>query len=216
MLKMEWEGPEGIASENFNIDEHVKKRETLTLHFERDYWFEISSFESYKLYGIDFPWIISNFKRRVTLNNEIQVPGLGYTIQYKDINSLSSEANSGKASIYVYDLSLSNIPNDLTKSIVTDHFNDILSEIDVVDKSMDRKSSLIKNTSSGDIEHGKGFLCAIFEVEQANAMLVSTLALFVFDGRFVKLRITVMKQETALESIFSFILLFQKSIHSES
>ena len=81
---------------------------------------------------------------------------------------------------------------------------------------MDRKSSLIKNTSSGDIEHGKGFLCAIFEVEQANAMLVSTLALFVFDGRFVKLQITVMKQETALESIFSFILQFQKSINSES
>ena len=55
-----------------------------------------------------------------------------------------------------------------------------------------------------------------FEVEQANAMLVSTLALFVFDGRFVKLQITVMKQETALESIFSFILQFQKSINSES
>ena len=44
-LKKEWE--ENSENENFDHDEHNKKRDTKTIHFEREGWFEISSF-----YGI--------------------------------------------------------------------------------------------------------------------------------------------------------------------
>lgn len=43
-LKAEWEGPGGISSLYFDEDAHNRKRDAAMVHYQRDYWFEISSF----------------------------------------------------------------------------------------------------------------------------------------------------------------------------
>lgn len=43
-LKAEWEGPNGFGSEGFDEEAHFKTRKSLTVRFERKYWFEITSF----------------------------------------------------------------------------------------------------------------------------------------------------------------------------
>ena len=43
-LKGEWEGPNGYGSNGFDEEAHLKKRKDLTVRFQREYWFEITSF----------------------------------------------------------------------------------------------------------------------------------------------------------------------------
>jgi hypothetical protein len=43
-LKAEWEGPNGHGSPNFDEEAHQRKREACTVHMEREYWFDITSF----------------------------------------------------------------------------------------------------------------------------------------------------------------------------
>lgn len=43
-LKAEWEGPDGFASDDFDVEEHERRRGAATVHYVGEYWFEISSF----------------------------------------------------------------------------------------------------------------------------------------------------------------------------
>ncbi|MCL4556536.1 MAG: hypothetical protein M1572_06590 [Gammaproteobacteria bacterium] len=43
-LKAEFEGPEGISHPNFDMAAHELKRREKMQHFEREYWFDITSF----------------------------------------------------------------------------------------------------------------------------------------------------------------------------
>lgn len=43
-LKAEWEGPKGYCSPGFDADEHMKKRDSLTIRYVTEYYFDITSF----------------------------------------------------------------------------------------------------------------------------------------------------------------------------
>ncbi len=43
-LKAEWEGPNGYASPAFDIDGHIKKRDSRTIRYVTKYYFDITSF----------------------------------------------------------------------------------------------------------------------------------------------------------------------------
>lgn len=43
-LKAEWEDPAGIADPAFDADAHDRKRESLKISLQRDFWFDITSF----------------------------------------------------------------------------------------------------------------------------------------------------------------------------
>ena len=43
-LKAIWEGPDGFRSPSFDVEAHQHKHELATVHYVREYWFEISSF----------------------------------------------------------------------------------------------------------------------------------------------------------------------------
>lgn len=50
-MKAEWEGPDGFTSDDFDIEDHKRRREAATVHYVGEYWFEISSF--FGSYGDD-------------------------------------------------------------------------------------------------------------------------------------------------------------------
>lgn len=43
-LKAEWEGPNGYDSPGFDRDRHEKKRDSRTIRYVTEYWFDITSF----------------------------------------------------------------------------------------------------------------------------------------------------------------------------
>lgn len=43
-LKAEWEGPNGFRSQDFDEDDHLRRRDAAMVHYVGQYWFEISSF----------------------------------------------------------------------------------------------------------------------------------------------------------------------------
>lgn len=43
-LKAEWDGPNGSASPDFDVEAHRNKRQSRTVRYETDYWFDITSF----------------------------------------------------------------------------------------------------------------------------------------------------------------------------
>jgi hypothetical protein len=43
-LKEEWEGPHGIADPNFDQEEHLAQRDAAQVSWEREFWFDITSF----------------------------------------------------------------------------------------------------------------------------------------------------------------------------
>lgn len=43
-LKAEWEGPRGYRSIGFDVDAHMKKRDSRAICYVTEYWFDITSF----------------------------------------------------------------------------------------------------------------------------------------------------------------------------
>ena len=43
-LKAEWEGPDGFISTDFDEDAHIQKRDSRTIRYITEYWFDITSF----------------------------------------------------------------------------------------------------------------------------------------------------------------------------
>ncbi len=43
-LEAEWEGPAGWASPRFDVEEHKRKRDSKTIRYEAEYYFDIASF----------------------------------------------------------------------------------------------------------------------------------------------------------------------------
>ena len=43
-LKAEWEGPKGYGSSGFDADEHMMKRDSRTIRYVTEYYFDITSF----------------------------------------------------------------------------------------------------------------------------------------------------------------------------
>ncbi len=205
-LKTEWEGENGYGNESFDVEAHRAKRRERTISFQREFWFDITSCEHHTLYGIPFPWTLSDFKRYAFVGYEHQQPGLGYSVPYNRMRL--NGTSSGTATIYMYDLGIQGIPPDLTNSVVIEHFEQVLAEI--ADARLKRQSRLMKKFGRGDLESGNGFLGAILECVEDDIQEVSAVFLTVYEQRFIKLRLTVPYGEDALDVIFGFIGAFEK------
>jgi hypothetical protein len=199
-LKSEWEGENGHGSPSFDEEAHTKKRNSCERTLKRDFWFDITSCEQYSLFGIAFPWVILGYKRAAVECNELCSPGLGYTIPYPGMIGAF-----GKATVYVYDFRLPEIPADLTHPIVTGHFQGILNDIAEVDAHLSRQSTLVKSFTRGQLEQGTGFIGALLECQDDGIASFSACLLGTYDNKFVKLRITLPMQVGALEVIFGFV-----------
>ena len=44
LLKAEWEGPPGHTNPDFDLAAHLRRRQELTIRFQREFWFDITSF----------------------------------------------------------------------------------------------------------------------------------------------------------------------------
>jgi hypothetical protein len=192
---------------------HLKKRQELTIHIERTFWFDVSSCDQYLLFGISFPWFLAGFKRYAIDCNETQNPGLGYTIPYNLIVP-SIQISTGKATVYIYDRCLADIPSDLTDSVIAEHFEQLVDEVAAADAIFDRQSQLLRKFRRGDLVSGIGFLGAVFQVHKTDGADLTALFLTVHDQHFVKLRITVPIDNGALDEsfriTFSFVEAFEK------
>jgi hypothetical protein len=107
--------------------------------------------------GIKFPERIATFERvgQVT-NNEIGAKGLGFTIAY-------GRTSLGKATIFVYDKGIPDIPDGPDGLLVLREFN--LATEDVFNSPRllsDRSFELVGRYGTGAPERGREFLCAEF------------------------------------------------------
>ena len=134
------------------------------------------------LFGISFPTKIGVFEKGVVTNNELTHSGLGYTIAY-------GSASSGRATIFVYDNGLSDIPDGPMEPLVRGEFDQATR--DVLNSSQyfkDRRFELVSRYGTGTPDTRREFLCSEFLEHSDGGTVRSFLYVSGAKGKFVKLR----------------------------
>ena len=133
-----------------------------------------------RLLGSDFPAKVNAFDRGRVTNFERQHPGLGYAIAYHG-------PGREEATVYVYDLGLSLIPegplNDAVKQAFGQASNDVAASYSTVE--------LVGRYSTGSTRAGVEFLCAEFLITKSGLSKRSFLYLTGHNSKFVKIRVTL-------------------------
>lgn len=185
-LKTEWEGPNGYESPNFNLAAHQRKRAERKLRLVREFWFDITSCETISLFGITFPWALRGLVRGGSTNYELTHPGLGYSVPYS--------GDDITVTVYIYDGGVPDIPADLNDQVVEDHFRSALGE--VMQSKLYQKVEHGEAYGVGRDDKGVEFLCGeFFVVDNEGVNKDSYLYFATFNGKFVKLRVSLPSRE---------------------
>ena len=136
-LKNEYNGPNGYGSSSFQIEIHMMKRQEKMMHFKREFWFDITSYYiehsvnkntrpiepiDENIYcGIRFPSLLNSFELRTVIDEEKSDPGLGVTLNYI--------APHSKVSIFIYNLSLQNISENIESPVILDEYENAIGDI---------------------------------------------------------------------------------------
>ena len=209
-LKAERDGPNGYGGIQFDFEGHCKKRQERQVRLIREFWFDIASCETVTIFGITFPWMLCGLVRGGLTNYESTQPGLGFSVPYDD--------KDVSVTIYIYDNGLSDIPTDLNDYVVEDHLGAIFGEIM-------RSPSYLKVDHNATYRisrpsEAEDFLCGKFTViDQEKEISDSYIYLTTFNGKFIKLRISMpscsdsSEQANFIVSAFSEVLWPEKTIH---
>lgn len=121
---------------------------------------------------ISMPFEIGSLHYKGIIHNEVDEPGLGVSILYG--------APGIKATIYIYDMNIKDIPLDFSSSIVHEQYKQIVNDF---------KTANPKSIVTREAEYNTACIYEFFvtdETHEENALI----ALSVVRGKFVKLRIT--------------------------
>ncbi len=136
------------------------------------------------LFGIPLPGAIAGLSRADITNNEMVNPGLGYTIPYNGAEE--------KATIYIYDFGLNNIPEDPMSDVVRQHFEECIAQImQMKDRGIYSGIEIGDSYGIGSPTSGLQFLCCEFMVCENDKLLDTFLFVTSYGGKFVKLRYTM-------------------------
>ncbi len=128
-------------------------------------------------------------------DNEATVAGLGQSIAYG--------APGIKATVYVYDRKHSDIPSDIDASVVRNEFEVATSDFMKAHPTASRL---------GELSKSKALLIQTFKIDDD----LSVVALSVFRGKFIKLRITFVHDPLLVEVVNQSIAAFQNVIAANS
>lgn len=166
---------------------------------------KLSFAQEYQIFGVEFPEIVSGYKKGEIKDYEREKKGLGYSISYQSKNDF--------ADIYVYSLNKEFITSNLFDPILKSEFDRCISEILYFVKnikkeeiSLDQKLILQDSTSSPLA------LFASFNITSSKGKYRSYLYLFGADNHFVKFRISsrIGTNESHLDFVKSIISLYKK------
>jgi hypothetical protein len=135
--------------------------------------------------GFDLPKQVIGFARGRITDNEPHQPGLGYTIAY---HGPSGE----QATVYVYDLGISGIPDGPLNAAVRAAFDQATTAAMAAAGLLDMTVELVDRYGTGNLNDGAQYLCAEFMIQtNSGTHKRSYLYLTGYKGKFVKIRATV-------------------------
>lgn len=139
--------------------------------------------DTFVIHGVPLPAKVGPFVRaRQVRNYESDCVGLGQSIAYK-------REDGPTATIYIYDLSIPNVPSSIADPIVVNQFSN---EIGVLFQ-FHRGNNKVKLWERSVLEGRNGapdFLFAALQIVSESAYNISFLFLTTRNGKFVKIRVT--------------------------
>lgn len=185
-LKAEWDGPNGFNSQNFDREDHLKRREELTVTTQNEFWFDVTSCFRQSLFEANLPWFLAGFARHCITDYEIQQPGLGYSVAY---NMLSGD---GTATVYFYSNGEESIPDDPEEESFVEYFRGLLSQVIAGIEQQGRTCEFISAKPIRRTEGIAEYLVAEFmQNSDQDGHKRTYLFLRSYRGQYLKLRITV-------------------------
>lgn len=147
--------------------------------------------------GVKFETSIGPFELGNVINNESRGPGLGRTIAYHG-------GSYGEATVYVYDLQLTDIPDRSMSAIVRTEFDRATHDVFRVAQHTGSEAKLLKRYGTGSPDRGHEFLCAEFQLIKDGISKRSFLYLTAANNNFVKIRISLPDKKYASKIARSF------------
>jgi hypothetical protein len=138
------------------------------------------------------PFVISDLRRGEAINNETEEPGFGLTIPYSNANA--------KATIYLYDAGLDEIPSNPESKAVHGEFRNAMSNLKILE-GMGAYDNLQQRDGayySGSPERGFEFICGDLEYENRGTNIYSMMCVTGHEDHFVKVRISSSKRNYPL------------------
>lgn len=133
------------------------------------------------LHGIPVPVEIMGIERRAIVDNEVDNPGLGYTIAYQ----------SGRITVtlYIYDFGVTDLPDGVKSPELNDHFSQCVDDAEKGSANRNEPYELLGTYAVGSNEF-VDFYCAKFSGSTQQGPTLSSIYLSAKNGYFVKLRIS--------------------------
>lgn len=150
------------------------------------------------VHGIPLPLELGKTPRLRVVNYEANSPGAGVSASY--VNAVYS------VTLYVYDLGLSNLPEDPLSSSVMEHFQEsVQGALTSADSNGERLECKAAHGVSLEPDSGVNYLVATFGLENDQGRFRSFIFLTTKNGRFVKLRMSFHPTSLAAESLSSIV-----------
>ena len=105
--------------------------------------------------GIAMETAYAGFTRGKLTDNELENPGLGYTIDYHG-------SDQGEATVYIYSLCQRDIPNGPNSEVIVDQLNQASRDLIGYNQTVGRRAELVSRYGTGSPDRGAEFLCAEF------------------------------------------------------
>jgi hypothetical protein len=139
--------------------------------------------------GISFPVLLGEMKRGEVTNFEENQRGLGLGVSY-------SATNVAVADVFVYDLGLKTIPDDLRSKQVLSHFSQVKGDIGRTYQSVQQLSENVSSTARAGSDSMFRALSAHFSYIHPNdgGERRSYIYLTVYNDNFVKVRFSYRKE----------------------
>ena len=145
------------------------------------------------IFGLPAPLELSGIARGEIVDNEPTLPGTGFTVPYS--------SRLIEVTLYLYDQSVANIPDDPLSEIVRNHFHETTRHVQRAAEVMGTRLTLISTFGVGLPGGGLEFLSAKFIGEDSGGPFMSIMYLTAKNGKFVKLRMRCREKPEVAEEI---------------
>jgi hypothetical protein len=150
-----------------------------------------------RYHGVDFPAEFAEGRRLSTRDYEATNPGLGFSAGYRHRNATST--------LYVYDLGLKSIPDDISSAVVVRQFEQARSDIATAQAGAAVLSSRGQFTIA-DSRRRPRLRCEGLNLKRGDQPPIATyLCLGAINGKFFKVRTTALQAEGSQEELRRFI-----------
>ncbi len=134
--------------------------------------------------GIAMETAYAGFTRGKLTDNELENPGLGYTIAYHG-------GDQGEATVFVYSLGQHDIPNGPMSEVIVRQLNQATRELIWHSQTVGRTAELVSRYGTRSPDRGAEFLCAEFILTDASGARRTFIYVTGCAKNFVKIRVTL-------------------------